>query len=136
MARITDGLNVNQPWLVSDYGWADISVTDFDPITDYHDWRFPADNMHESRRGNYIKKGFLARPDADGGFYAITHQQFMDAIKHPEGQDEVTILAGLVPQLFHGMEGQWVECRLVKVFAADSSEDLDMASGVNIGFIL
>ncbi len=138
MAIIVDGENLNVPFFVDDYGEVDISVTDFDPVTTLRDWKYVATDMHASRLGNYLKKGFLIRPSATGVIFAITLRQFKEAIKHPVGQNDATILAGLVPEQISVNVNQWLECRLIKVFGADSSPELsdEVVETIDVGWLL
>jgi len=130
MAIIVDGENLSVPIFIDEYGYVDLATADFDPVTTLTDWKGA---LNDSRLGNYLKKGFLARADSDGILWAITLRQFKDAIKHPEGQDNATILATLVPEELSVSANQWLECRLIKVFAADSSEDVDLITDIQIG---
>jgi len=132
MTKITNGYNVNIPILVDDYGYVDISVNDFDPITTLHDWKYPVDDMHISRLGMYQRKGFLARPNTDGLFYAITFRQYKEvggSLQDRAGND-------LVPQAFLGVANQWVECPLVKVFSTDEVSFGSTCDAINVGLIL
>lgn len=131
MTKIIGGNNVNVPFLVDDYGYVDISTADFDPITTLTDWKYPLGTMHASRQGMYIRKGFLARPNADGNFYAITYRQYHEvggSFQDRRGVD-------LVPQLFLGAANQWIECPLVKVFATDEGSGTE-CTAINVGLIL
>jgi hypothetical protein len=131
MTKITNGYNVNTPLLVDDYGYVDITTDDFDPITTLTDWKYPLGTMHISRRGMYIRKGFLARPNADGFVYAITYRQYHEvggSFQDRQGVD-------LVPQPFLGVANQWIECPLVKVFAQDTASGTE-CDALNIGLIL
>ena len=136
MARILDGDNLNTPFFVDDYGYVDVSVSDFDPVTTLTDWKYPDGTMHESRLGSYTKNGFLVRCDTAGVLQAITLRQFKEAIKHPAGDDDATILATLVPEPITLTANQWLECRLIKVFAATSSAELDLLEDINVGTLL
>lgn len=133
MAILRNGEGINQPIFCRDYGYVDISTDDFDPITTLHDWKYPSPlEMHASRQGMYMKKGFLARPDADGDFYAITLAQYKDArnsFTDREGND-------LEPELFHGTKETWIECPLAKVFASDDACFATVATSINVGEIL
>lgn len=133
MARNTDGLNRNTPFFIQDYGYVDISAADFDPITDEADWRGA---LNDSQVGSYRKNGFLARPDADGAFYAVTWDQYNTAMAHPAGLTEAQVIAAIVPQRFEGADNQWIECLLVKVFAADDDNYATIATSINVGLIL
>jgi hypothetical protein len=131
MTKIIGGNNVNVPFLVDDYGYVDISTDDFDPITDLTDWKYPAGSMNASRRGMYIRKGFLARPNDDGNFYAITYRQYHEvggSFQDRRGVD-------LEPQLFLGSANTWIECPLVKVFATDAGSGTE-CTAINVGLIL
>lgn len=133
MAILRNGEGINQPIFVRDYGYVDISTEDFDPITTLHDWKYPSPlEMHASRQGMYMKKGFLARPNADGNFYAITLAQYKDA------GNSFTDRAGnaLEPQLFLGAANEWIECPLAKVFASDDACFANTATAINVGEIL
>ena len=131
MARITNGYNVNVAFYVDDYGYVDISTADFDPITTLTDWAYPAGSMHASRRGMYIRKGFLARPNVTGNFYAITYRQYHEvggSFQDRDGND-------LVPQLFLATANQWIECPLVKVCVTDEGSGNE-STAINVGLIL
>ncbi len=134
--NLRDGLNRNLPFFVYDYGYADITLADFDPITTEIDWTSTPAQFDDSRLGYYRANGFLARPNADGDFYAITWAQYHAAIQNPEGQTDVAILATLVPQLYNGVENQWVDCLLVKVFSHSDQTYGSTATSINIGIIL
>lgn len=136
MAIIVDGENLNTPFFVDDIGVVDISTQDFDPITNYRDFKYEDTDMHASRIGNYSKKGFLVKLEEAGSIYVITLRAFKDAIKHPEGSDDATILATLVPELMTLIAGEWLPVRLIKVFAADSSPELSLADSIVVGTIL
>ena len=131
--NVRDGLNRNVAFFIHDYGYVDISTADFDPITTETDWRGALDI---SQVGSYRTNGFLARPDADGLFYAITWAQYEQAMKNPHGLTEAQVIATLVPQAFSGVANQWIECLLVKVFATDDATYGTIAEAVNIGLIL
>lgn len=133
MARNTDGLNRNTPFFIETYGYVDISTTDFDPITTETDWRGA---LNDSQVGSYRKNGFLARPNADGAFYAVTWDQYYTAMRHPAGLTEAQVIAAIVPQRFEGVDNQWIECLLVKVFAADDQTYTTIATAINVGLIL
>jgi hypothetical protein len=133
MARNTDGLNRNTPFFIQSYGYVDISAADFDPITDETDWRGA---LNDSQVGSYRKNGFLARPDADGAFYAITWDQYHTAMAHPAGLTEAQVIAAIVPQRFEGADNQWIECLLVKVFASNDGDYATVATSINVGLIL
>lgn len=131
MTKITNGYNVSSPLFVDDYGYVDISTDDFDPITTLTDWAYPVGSMHISRRGMYMQKGFLARPNADGLVYAITYRQW----KEVGGSFQDRSGVDLVPQPFLGAANQWIECPLVKVFAQDVASGTE-CDALNIGLIL
>ena len=133
MARNTDGLNRNTPFFIQSYGYVNIAAADFDPITTETDWRGA---LNISQVGSYRKNGFLARPDADGAFYAVTWDQYHTAMAHPAGLTEAQVIAAIVPQRFEGADNQWIECLLVKVFAANDQTYTTIATSVNIGLIL
>ena len=133
MARNTDGLNRNTPFFIQSYGYVNIAAANFDPITTEVDWRGA---LNISQVGSYRKNGFLARPDADGAFYAVTWDQYYTAMRHPAGLTEAQVIAAIVPQRFEGADNQWIECLLVKVFAANDQTYTTIATSVNIGLIL
>jgi hypothetical protein len=130
MTKVTNGYNVNIPILVDDYGYVDISTADFDPITTLHDWKYPVAEMNISRQGQYIRNGFLARPNATGLFYAITYRQY-----HEVGGSFQDRGVDLVPQPFLGVANEWIECPLVKVFAQDEASGTE-CDAINVGLIL
>ena len=133
MARNTDGLNRNTPFFIQSYGYVSIAAADFDPITDETDWRGA---LNDSQVGSYRKNGFLARPDADGAFYAVTWDQYHTAMRHPAGLTEAQVIAAIVPQRFEGADNQWIECLLVKVFASNDGDYATVATAINVGLIL
>ena len=133
MGRNTDGLNRNTPFFVQTYGYVDISADDFDPITTKTDWR---GDLNISQVGSYRTNGFLARPDADGAFYAVTWDQYNTAMVHPAGQTEAEVIAAIVPQLFEGADNQWIECLLVKVFSSADPTYPTICKNINVGLIL
>lgn len=133
MARNTDGLNRNTPFFIQNYGYVSIAAADFDPITDETDWRGA---LNDSQVGSYRKNGFLARPDADGAFYAVTWDQYHTAMRHPAGLTEAQVIAAIVPQRFEGADNQWIECLLVKVFASNDGDYATVATSINVGLIL
>lgn len=133
MARNTDGLNRNTPFFIQSYGYVSIAAADFDPITDETDWRGA---LNDSQVGSYRKNGFLARPDADGAFYAVTWDQYYTAMRHPAGLTEAQVIAAIVPQRFEGADNQWIECLLVKVFASNDGDYATVATSINVGLIL
>lgn len=135
--KVTDGLNRGVPFFISEYGYVDISAADFDPLTTLTDWdgAFP-EGVDDTRYGTYLKNGFLARPNADGNFYAISWTQLERAMGRARGRTRAAVLATLVPQLYNGMENQWVECLLVKVFASDDQSYATVATSINVGLIL
>ena len=132
MARNTDGLNRNTPFFTQAEGYVTIAAADFDPITTETDWRGA---LNISQVGSYRKNGFLARPDADGAFYAITWAQYHEAMAHPAGLTEVQVIAALVPQLFEGADNQWIEELLVKVFVHGGQYNT-VCANINVGLIL
>jgi len=138
MTVLRDGENLNVGFYVDDYGYVDITETDFDPVTTLTDWEYPDGSMHNSRLGEYLKKGFVVRADTDGILHAITLRQFKKAIKNPVGQTSATILAGLIPEPVSLTANQWLECRLIKVFAADSSPEIEdsMVQDITVGLLL
>jgi hypothetical protein len=111
------------PLIVEDFNVEDITNDDFDPITTLHD----ADNVHpsvmteERAIAKYEKKGFLVRPNADGDLYVVTHRQYLEAVKDDKRTlaTRVAILATLEPKKWNGVENQWCECPIIKVFGAD-----------------
>ena len=131
--NVRDGLNRNIGFEVYAYGYLSIAAADFDPLTTETDWRGA---LNDSQVGSYRTNGFLARPDADGLFYAITWAQYEQAMKNPHGLTEAQVIATLVPQAFSGVANQWIECLLVKVFDADDAKYGTIAEAVNIGLIL
>jgi hypothetical protein len=131
MTKVTNGYNVNIPILVDDYGYVDISTADFDPITTLHDWKYPVAEMNISRRDQYRRNGFLARPNADGLFYAITYRQYHEVGESFQNRRGVD----LVPQPFLGVANEWIECPLVKVFAQDEASGTE-CDAINVGLIL
>lgn len=133
MARNTDGLNRNTPFFIQSYGYVSIAAADFDPITTATDWRGA---LNISQVGSYRKNGFLARPDADGAFYAVTWDQYNTAMAHPAGLTEAQVIAAIVPQRFEGADNQWIECLLVKVFASNDGDYATVATSINVGLIL
>ena len=133
MGRNTDGLNRNTPFFVQTYGYVDISANDFDPITTETDWR---GDLNISQVGSYRTNGFLARPDADGAFYAVTWDQYNTAMVHPAGQTEAEVIAAIVPQRFDGADNQWIECLLVKVFSSADQTYPTICDNINVGLIL
>jgi len=135
MGRTQDGMFRGVPFFVHDYGYVNIAAADFDPITTEIDWTSTPAQFNDSRLGYYRKNGFLARPNADGNFYAITWAQYEQAMKNPHGLTEVQVIATLVPQLFNGVQNQWVECLLVKVFS-HSAQYQSTCTTINVGIIL
>lgn len=131
--KVTDGLNRGVPFFLNDYGYANIAAADFDPITTETDWRGALDN---SQLDFYRKNGFLVRPWTDGAFYAITWNQYYNALKAAHGQAEAVVLAALVPQEFLAVGGTWVECLLVKVFANNDGDYQTASTEINIGLLL
>lgn len=132
--NVRDGLNRNLPFFVQNYGYVNIAVVDFDPITTETDWRGA---LNASQVDYYRANGFLARPNADGNFYAITWQQYHEAMQNPHGLTEVAIIAALVPQLYNGVEDQWIECLLVKVFSHTGNQNYTtICTDINVGIIL
>jgi len=57
-------------------------------------------------------------------------------MRHPAGLTEAQVIAAIVPQRFEGADNQWIECLLVKVFAANDQTYTTIATSVNIGLIL
>ena len=133
MARNTDGLNRNTPFFIQSYGYVNIAAADFDPITTETDWRGA---LNDSQIGSYQKNGFLARPDADGAFYAVTWDQYHTAMRHPAGLTEAQVIAAIVPQRFEGADNQWIECLLVKVFSHSDQTYAATCVNINVGLIL
>ena len=137
MGNVRDGLNRNLPFFVHDYGYVNIAAADFDPITTETDWRGA---LNISQVGSYRKNGFLARPNADGNFYAVTWDQYHRAMHNPHGLTEVQIIATIVPQLFNGVENQWIECLLIKVFAhgpgQNGGQHDTICTDINVGLLL
>ena len=133
--NVRDGLNRNLPFFVFDYGYENIAAADFDPITTEIDWTSTPAQFDDSRLDYYRANGFLARPNADGDFYAITWAQYERAIANPHGLTDVQILATLVPQLYNGVQNQWIECLLVKVFA-HTAQYATTCTDINVGIIL
>ena len=134
MAILRNGEGINEPIFVRDYGYIDISAESFSPIETLHDWKYlHPDVMHASRQGMYMKKGFLARPDTTGAFYAITLAQYKDPTRNSfldkEGND-------LEPELFNATANEWIECPLVKVFSSVDSSYANSSSSINVGEIL
>ena len=131
--KVTDGLNRGVPFFISTYGYVSIAAANFDPLTTDTDWRGA---LNDSQYDYYVKNGFLARPNADGAFYAITWAQLEDAMGRAHGLTRVQVLATLVPQQFLGAQSQWIECLLVKVFAANDQTYASTATAINVGIIL
>jgi len=132
--NVRDGLNRNTPFFVFDYGYVDLSAADFDPLTTETDWRGA---LNDSQLGSYRMNGFLARPNADGLFYAITWAQYEQAMKNPHGLTEVQVIAALIPQAYLGVANQWIECPLIKIFYPDDDQEYKtVATAANIGLIL
>jgi hypothetical protein len=57
-------------------------------------------------------------------------------MKNPHGLTEVQVIAALVPQAFLGVGSQWIECRLIKVFAANDATYATVATNINVGLLL
>jgi len=130
------------PFFVYDWHLIDLSTAHFDPITDLHDDDYVSpDEMAEQRAiALYEKNGFLARPNADGAFYAVSLARYNDAIKGADTLAKRRIaLAALLPKKFNALAGSWIECPLVKIF--DNSGDRTghyetVATEVEVGIIL
>ena len=133
MARAQDGLGRNIPFFVDRYGYVSVVAAGFDPLTTETDWRGA---LNDSQVGSYRKNGFLARPNADGNFYAIQWEEYNEAMKNPHGLTEAQVIAALVPQLFNGVENQWIECLLIKIFAHTDQKYSTIATDCNIGLLL
>ena len=130
--NVRDGLNRNIGFEVYDYGYVSVAAADFDPLTTETDWRGALD---DSQLGFYQTNGFFARPNADGIFYGITYAQYREAMINQHGLTEVQVIAALVPQAFLGVGSQWIECRLVKIFASNS-QYATIGTAANIGLLL
>ena len=133
MASVKDGLNRTVPFFVQTYGYVNIAAADFDPLTTLTDWRGA---LNISQVGSYRKNGFLARPSVDGDFYAVTWDQYHNAMHNPHGLTEAQVIAAIVPQLFLGAATQWIECLLIKVFSHSDQTYGTTAPVCNIGLIL
>jgi hypothetical protein len=133
MALLRNPDGINQPIFVDDYGYIDISAESFSPIETLHDWIYLAPvEMHASRQGMYMKKGFLARPDTTGAFYAITLRQYKrerNSFQDRAGND-------IEPELFNATANTWIECPLVKVFSSVDSSYVTASGSINVGEIL
>lgn len=119
MAVLTDGQGRNVPLFLDYYRYFSIATADFSPLEDPS----PAD----IETGIFEEKGFLARPNADGNFYAIQLKDYLDNGKS---------FTGLVPEPFLGKDGQWIECRLIKVFASNDAQYGSTATAINYGITI
>lgn len=116
---LTDSQGRNIPFFLDYYRHFSIATADFSPLEDPS----PVD----IETGIFEEKGFIAKPNADGAFYAI---QLFDYLANGKS------LIGLVPQKFNGKDGQWIECRLVKVFASNDSTYATIATEINYGITI
>ena len=113
---VTDREGRNIPFFIDTYEYHVISTEDFDPISD--------PSLDASELGVYTSKGFLIRPNADGDLYAIPWYDY-----HFNGDS----LTGLVPVIYMGAQNQWVECRLIKVFAHNNAHYGSTCTAINVG---
>lgn len=116
---LTDSKGRNIPFFLDYYEYKSIATADFSPTED--------PSLTESEIGAYTEKGFLVKPNADGALYCITLHAY-------EANDNT--VDGLIPQQYLGKDGQWLECRVVKVFAANDATYASIATAVNIGITI
>ena len=117
-----DGTKV--PFFVDDIEVKDISTADFSPSED--------PSMSDTDKGKYLDKGFLVRAQADGNACVITLRQYLKNNK---------TVTGLTPIKVIMSANQWLECRVVKVYAKDdatypSTIGDSTNDEINIGVIL
>src|SRR5512133_1827594 len=106
------------PAFVDDILYVNVATADFSPIED------PSPSIPSLD----AYKGFLVRPQADGNFYGITYTQWVRA-------GRPVALTALVPVLITVSANQWLECPMVKIFAANDATYPCTANPLNIGVI-
>lgn len=114
---LPDGTAV--PFLVDDIEYHAIATEDFSPSEDA--------SLTASEIGKYMDKGFLVWPHADGNLYGITWRQYI------ANNESVT---GLIPQLITVSANGWVECRFVKVLAANDGSYPSTCGPITVGIIV
>ncbi len=119
MAILTDREGRNQPLFLDYYEYYSIATEDFSPTVD--------PSLTDEQIGIYEDKGFLVKPNADGALYGITLYHYLKNGKS---------LTGLVPQQYIGKDGQWIECRLIKVYAANDATYASIATAINVGITI
>ena len=134
MSIAQNGVGHNSPFFPIHFTLENIAAADFDPITTLHDALHPVAHLNASEVGRYSQKGFLARPNADGDLWVITWEQW-----HEEGGssffDRHTGVA-IVPVCWNGMQNQWCEIPVVKVYSHSDNVYPATATEINVGIIL
>lgn len=119
MGVLLDSQGRNQPFFVDYYEWYSIATEDFSPIED--------PSLSVAEIGAYTEKGFLVKPNASGTLYAITLYDY-----NRNGKS----LTGLRPEPYPGVENEWIECRLVKVYRVNTGTYRSVATQITIGITI
>jgi hypothetical protein len=131
------------PLIVDDYFCEDISPNAFDPFVTLHDSEHvhPTAMLVQYAYDQYIKNGFLVRPNEDGAIYCITWRQFHKACRPGMTlAQKQTALDALEPKKYNGVANTWIECPVVKVFGSTGDGAghylAEAATEINVGIIL
>jgi len=112
---ITDQEGRTVEFFIDNYRYKNIATEDFSPLEDA--------SMEEKEVNAYIHKGFLVMPHADGTFYGITWRDYK-----ANGES----LTGLTPEIYKGRDSFWIECRFVKVYAANNVPYANTTTSINV----